>query len=136
MHAQNPTGKLMSKKQVLIIEDNPDNMKLIEWVLEDADVEFEGYMTAEEGLERMNEIRFDLVLMDISLPGMDGKEATRKIRATPDIASTPIFAITAHAVQGEAEAILASGVDKLITKPIDEDALLNEIEALFEGDVA
>ncbi len=121
----------MTRKRILIVEDNPDNMKLIEWVLEDADVDFEGYMTAEVTLDRIVEVKFDLVLMDISLPGMDGKEATRRIRANPKIADIPIYAVTAHAVRGEAQEIIASGVDKLITKPIDEDALLADLKSLF-----
>ena len=65
--------------------------------------------------------------MDISLPGMDGKQATQQIRNTPAIASIPIIALTAHAVQGERESIMASGVDDLLTKPVDEVALIERI---------
>ena len=75
---------------------------------------------------------FDLVLMDISLPGIDGKEATRRIRANPRFARLPVIAVTAHAIKGEDAAILASGVDALITKPIDEAMLLQTIRSSLE----
>lgn len=72
-------------------------------------------------------------MMDISLPGMDGKEATRRIRANPGTAGLPVIAVTAHAVMGEADSIMASGVSALITKPIDEIRLLDAIAALLSA---
>ncbi len=112
---------------ILVVEDNPDNMKLMTWALEDAGYQFEGVGTAEEGLKVLASGRFDLVLMDISLPGMDGKEATRRIRADGRLAGLPVIAVTAHAVTGESEAILGSGASAMVTKPIDEDLLLDVI---------
>ena len=110
-----------------MVEDNPDNQQLVTWILED-----EGYTvvcadTAEDGLKLLESHNFTLILMDISLPGMDGKQATQQIRNTPAIASIPIIALTAHAVQGERESIMASGVDDLLTKPVDEVALIERI---------
>lgn len=112
---------------ILVVEDNPDNQQLVTWILED-----EGYTvvcadTAEDGLLMLNSNDFALILMDISLPGMDGKQATQQIRNTPSIAKIPIIALTAHAVQGERESIMASGVDDLLTKPVDEIALIQRI---------
>ena len=118
---------------ILVVEDNPDNMKLMAWALEDAGYEFDCVCTAEEGLEALASGTFELVLMDISLPGMDGKEATRRIRADARLADLPVVAVTAHAVTGEREAILDCGVTALVTKPIDEELLLRVIrECLAE----
>ena len=82
---------------ILVVEDNPDNMKLMAWALEDAGYRFEGVGTAEDGLKALERRRFALVLMDVSLPGMDGKEATRRIRADARFAALPVVAVTAHA---------------------------------------
>ena len=69
---------------ILVVEDNPDNMKLFAWTLEDQGYAFEGVGSAEEALLALEKRPFDLVLMDISLPGMDGTEATRRLRPHPD----------------------------------------------------
>lgn len=113
---------------ILVVEDNPDNQQLVTWILED-----EGYVvtcsdTAEDGLMMLQANTFAVVLMDISLPGMDGKEATQTIRNNSDYDGLPIIALTAHAVQGEREAIMASGVDDLLTKPVDEAELVEMIK--------
>ena len=118
---------------ILVIEDNPDNRQLVTWILED-----EGYgvtcaASAEEGIRQLLEAPFDMVLMDISLPGMDGKQATRHIRAMTRFHDLPIIALTAHAITGEQEAIMASGVTDLITKPLDEDLLLERIQRYTGG---
>lgn len=119
--------------QILIVEDNADNMKLVEWVLEDGGYEFVGVGSAEAALEIVEHRHFDLILMDISLPEMDGSECTRRLRADPRFAKLPIIAVTAHAVKGEEARIRASGVSELVTKPIDEDHLLQVIEGFLEG---
>ncbi|WP_045856491.1 response regulator [Teredinibacter purpureus] len=117
---------------VLIVEDNPDNQQLATWILEDEGFNVTCVESAEEGLELLETNSYDLILMDISLPGMDGKEATRKIRNSPHLKHIPVLALTAHAVQGEREAIVASGVDGLLTKPVDEDELLSHIAQLLD----
>jgi CheY-like chemotaxis protein len=120
---------------ILVIEDNPDNMKLVAWMLEDDGHSFVGAPSAEEGLDLLRRQPFDLVLMDVSLPGIDGKEATRRIRADPALAGIPVIAVTAHAIKGEDRAILDAGVDALVIKPIDEPLLLETIArclALYE----
>ena len=114
--------------RILIIEDNKDNQELATWILED-----EGYSvtcadTAEEGLELLEVEKFNLVLMDVSLPGMSGKDATRKIKASPHLSHLPVIALTAHAVKGEREDIEASGVDGLLTKPIDEELFISTLD--------
>ncbi len=117
--------------RVLVVEDNADNAKLVRWVLEDNGYEFECVASAEAALTTLARSPFDLVLMDISLPGMDGAEATKRLRADARFATLPIIAVTAHAVKGEAEAIRASGVSALVTKPIDEPQLLETMAALL-----
>ncbi len=116
---------------ILVIEDNPDNRKLVTWILEDEDYQVTCAETAEEGLTLVEQAAFDLILMDISLPGIDGTEATRLIRQMPDLKHIPIIALTAHAIKGEQESILACGVDDLITKPLDEDQLLSRMQELL-----
>ena len=113
--------------QILIVEDNADNMKLMEWMLEDAGYMFDMCTTGEDAVRKVEQKDYDMVLMDISLPGMDGKEATRQIRMQPRFATLPIIAVTAHAVRGEDTLILESGVSALVTKPIDESELMDVI---------
>jgi CheY-like chemotaxis protein len=120
-------------RSILVVEDDADHRKLLSWVLEDEGYAARCVATAEEGLAALAARPFDLVLMDVSLPGMDGKEATRRIRADPRHAGLPVLAVTAHAVSGEAEAILASGVTTLVTKPVDEAALLAAVRSALGG---
>ena len=115
---------MATKGHVLVIEDHPDNQQLVTWILEDEGYAVTCAATAEEGLDLLAGIRFDAVLMDISLPGMNGKEATQLIPAMPQFARLPIFALTAHGVESEQQSILQSGVTGLLTKPIDEVELI------------
>ncbi len=117
--------------KVLVVEDNPDNMKLVTWILEDEDYSVTCVGTGEDCLEKMQTESFDVVLMDISLPGMDGKEVTRRLRAEEKYSDLPIIALTAHAIKGEDADILASGVTDLITKPLDEEVLLQRLRQLI-----
>jgi CheY-like chemotaxis protein len=114
---------------ILTIEDNPDNMELFAWILEDEGFAFEGVGSAEEGLVTLERGSFDLVLMDIALPGMDGKEATRRIRADPRFARLPVIAVTAHASRRENEEILAAGVNTVVTKPVEHAGLVRAIRS-------
>lgn len=113
---------------ILIIEDNPDNSKLICWMLEDEGYGVSCVETAERGLELLQQGEFALILMDISLPGMSGKEATRIIRQSPQFKSIPILALTAHAIEVERLSILDSGVNAVLTKPVNEEQLLSQIQ--------
>ena len=119
---------------ILAIEDNADNMELFAWILEDEGYAFEGVGSAEEGLASLERGSFDLVLMDIALPGIDGKEATRRIRAVPRFARLPVIAVTAHAGKRETEEILAAGVTSVVTKPVEHARLIQAIRSgLLEG---
>lgn len=119
---------------ILAIEDNADNMELFAWILEDEGYAFEGVGSAEEGLASLERGSFDLVLMDIALPGIDGKEATRRIRAVPRFARLPVIAVTAHAGKRETEEILAAGVTSVVIKPVEHARLIQAIRSgLLEG---
>lgn len=116
---------------ILVIEDNPDNRNLVTWILEDEGYSVTCSETAELGIEELQRGMYQAVLMDISLPGMDGIEATQIIRGMERFHSLPIIALTAHAIKGETEKILASGVNQLITKPVDEELLITELSQLI-----
>ena len=106
--------------KILFVEDEPDIRDLVRMALEDE----HGVTvaeTAEEGLRRAAEDAPDLILMDISLGGaFDGLEATRRLRADPRFDSTPIIALTAHAMPGDRERVLSAGCDEHWPKPITD----------------
>ena len=118
-------------RSLLMVEDNADNAELALWILEDADYQVKAVETAELGLEALQTEEFDLVLMDISLPKMDGKEAIKWIREQPKLQQMPVVALTAHAILKERDDIMASGATCIVTKPVDEDLLLQTLEQLL-----
>lgn len=116
------------KAKVAVVEDNPDNRLLVQAILED-DYELSEYETGSEALEGLMEEPPDLVLLDISLPEMDGPEVLARIRANEALSHLPVIALTAHAMAGDREKYLRQGFDDYISKPIiDEDVLLDAIE--------
>ncbi len=124
------------KKKVAIVEDNPDNRELVRYILSDAYDVLE-YDTGQHAIEGFRRNRPDLVLLDISLPQMDGPEIVRIIRSDQNLSSTPVIALTAHAMRGDREKYLAVGFNDYITKPIlDEGALLKKIEHWIGGEEA
>ncbi len=109
----------MASEKILIVEDNPMNLELATDLLEAA-----GYVviqagTAEDGIELARAESPDLILMDISLPGMDGLEATGVLKQDPATKGITVIAMTAHAMRGDEEKALAAGCAGYITKPID-----------------
>ncbi len=117
---------------ILVIEDNPDNQQLITWILEDGGYKVTCSGTAEEGLTELENHAYSAVLMDISLPGMDGKAATRYLRRQERFNKLPVIALTAHAIKDETQSIYDSGVTELITKPVDETLLLSRLSTLIK----
>lgn len=114
-------------KRIALVEDNPDNRLLVRVILESLYevTEYEDGFSALEGLQRQIP---DLLLLDISLPEMDGMEMLRRIRADTRLHHLPVIALTAHAMAGDREQYLAAGFDDYVTKPIvDENILLDAI---------
>jgi two-component system cell cycle response regulator DivK len=118
-------------RSILIVEDNLLNMELVVDVLETAGFVTHRAMDAEEGLHLARTLHPQLILMDISLPGMDGLSATvalKKDEATRDI---PVIALTAHVMPGDEERVRAAGCDGYLTKPVNVRTLLVQIEAFL-----
>jgi len=113
------------RPRISVVEDNPDNRLLVKALLEDRYdlTEFETGSDAVDGLLQANP---DLILLDISLPGMDGIEVLRWIRNQHGLRSIPVVAITAHAMAGDRERFLAQGFDGYLTKPIVDESVLFE----------
>jgi CheY-like chemotaxis protein len=109
----------MTQPTVLVIEDNALNRKLVRVLLSQEPFSLLFAETAEEGLELAREISPDLILMDVRLPGIDGLEATRRIRSDEQLRDTTVVAFTAHAMRGDREKAFSAGCDGYITKPID-----------------
>lgn len=120
-------------KKLLVVEDNATNRKLLSDVLRLKGFEVEVAETAASGIELAFASKFDLVLMDIQLPGMDGLEATRVLRANPSTKDVPIIAVTAHAMKGDERRILDSGCDAYATKPIAYKELLETVNDLISS---
>ena len=123
----------MSKPTIAVVEDNADNRLLLTAILRDRYriVEYENGPDALDGLARSLP---DLVLLDISLPGMDGNEILSEIRRDGRMRHLPIIALTAHAMAGDRERFLDAGFNDYITKPIvDESLLLKAIDRWLSG---
>ena len=121
------------KPKIAVVEDNPDNRLLVEALLED-EYEISEYETGAEAVEGLPGNVPDLVLLDISLPGMDGTEVLEWIRSQDEFVDLPIIALTAHAMSGDREKYLEMGFNDYLTKPIiDEDLLMGAIERLLTG---
>jgi len=117
----------MSAK-IAVVEDNPDNRLLVSAILDDR-YELSEYETGQEAITGLPGNPPDLVLLDISLPEMDGTEVLAWIRQQPQFLELPVIALTAHAMAGDREKYLAAGFNEYVTKPIlDEDVLLEAIQ--------
>src|SRR5476649_1894096 len=109
----------MTCKKILIIEDNLLNLELATDLLEANGFAVSSAQTAEEGLRLAREILPDLVLMDFSLPGMDGLTATKNLKSDPATHHVAVVGLTANAMKGDEESALNAGCDGYLTKPID-----------------
>lgn len=120
-------------KRIAIVEDNPDN-RLLALALLEGLYECTEYETGIEALEGLERDLPALILLDISLPGMDGVETLAHLRANPALRHLPVIALTAHAMTGDREKYIAAGFDDYVTKPIvDESILLGAISRALEG---
>jgi len=122
----------MRDTKILYIEDNPGNRMLVRRILE-----AEGYAVMEatdgpSGLEVAVQERFDLILLDINLPEIDGYDLAKRMRDMPNLEGVPILAVTANVMQGDKERTLEAGCDGFIPKPIDVDKLPEQIRTALE----
>ena len=118
--------------KILVAEDNPVNQKLAHRLLEKAGNQVEMANNGQEALEKLRQGEYDLILMDVQMPVMDGIQATQKIRESEkNGAHMPIIALTAHAMKGDAEKCLAAGMDGYVSKPIRSEELFQEIERVM-----
>jgi CheY-like chemotaxis protein len=115
-------------KRILVVEDNSDNRILITDVLNSLDYEVIVAVDGEEGIEMASSEKPDLILMDLSLPKMDGWTATKHIKDNTDLKHIPIIALTAHAMVGDRERAIEAGCDDYISKPIDLRELANKLQ--------
>lgn len=119
-----------SMKRVLVIEDNLFNLELVTDLLETRGHIVWQARSAEEGLRIAHEALPDVILMDLSLPGMDGLAATKALRGDPATGHLPVIALTAHAMKGDEEAALSAGCDGYLTKPIDTRTFVARVASL------
>jgi len=119
--------------KILLVEDNEMNRDMLSRRLQRRGYEVVTAVDGEAGLAMTRSEAPALVLMDMSLPGVDGWEATRQLKADPATRGIPIIALTAHAMAGDREKALAAGCDDFDTKPIELDRLLGKIQALLGG---
>lgn len=112
---------------VLYVDDEANNRMLVRRILLMEDIEVAEAANAPDGIALALMRRPDMILMDISMPGIDGLTATRQIREIPEIATVPIVAVTANAMTGDREMILQAGCDGYISKPINIDTFVDDI---------
>ena len=113
--------------RILVVEDNRDNMTLIVDILSSMDFDVLQAFDGVEGLDVAEAEKPDLILMDLSLPRMDGWAATTQLKANPALKSIPVIALTAHAMIGDRERALAAGCDDYLTKPINLGELVSKL---------
>lgn len=124
----------MNGKRVLVIEDTLLNLELVADVLEAAGAVVLKADNAEDGLTLARDQRPDVVLMDISLPAMDGLTATRALKADAATRRIPVIALTAHAMKGDLERSLEAGCAGVLTKPIDTRSFCQRIRDILTAD--
>ena len=120
----------MAKKKILIVDDTEWNRDLLVQLLED-DYDVAQAVDGEQGVKAAEQERPDLILMDLGMPIMDGWEATRKIKAQPELRHIPVIAVTSHAMVGDEITAREAGCDDYVAKPVDETELLEKIKKLL-----
>lgn len=118
----------MSAPKILLVEDNPLNKELASDLLEASGFEVICTQTAEDGLRLAKELMPDLILMDISLPGMDGLCATKTLKADPATRHLTVVGLTAHAMKGDKGTALDAGCDGYLTKPINTRTFIDTVK--------
>lgn len=118
---------------VLIVEDDPDNLSVAQQVLEFHEATIYSAVNGQVALELLETIRPTIILLDLSMPVMDGWETITVLRNDPQFELTPIIAVTAHAMEGDAEKVADAGFDGYITKPFNIMHFMDEIVACLQA---
>ncbi len=119
--------------RILLVEDNEMNRDMLSRRLQRKGHEVTMAVDGRQGVDMARAGGYDLILMDMSLPEIDGWEATRQLRAAPETRTVPIIALTAHAMAGDRERAIEAGCNDYDTKPIELPRLLGKIDALLPG---
>ena len=119
----------MKIKKALIVEDNPINMELVSEILTSNGISVDEAVNGEEAIKMVENETYDVVLMDIELPGIDGVDATKIIKSKHK--NLPILALTSYAMKGDRERFIAAGFDDYISKPIDINSFIEKINKLI-----
>lgn len=115
--------------RILLVEDNEMNRDMLSRRLERRGFEVVCALDGQQGIEMATSHSPDLILMDLSLPVIDGWEATRRLKAAPETAGIPVIALTAHALAGDRDRAIEAGCDDVDTKPVELPRLLEKIDA-------
>lgn len=126
----------MTGESILIVDDNPQNLKLARIILEQAGYDVATASAAEEALSVLDIVRPRLILMDLQLPQMDGLELTRRLKSDPRYRNIVIIALTAYAMKGDEQKVFAAGCDGYLAKPIDVDCLTSAVAGHLSGAAA
>jgi len=117
----------MMNKTILVVEDHEDNRRIMRDLLMSSGYEVIEAVTGEEGVTAAETYRPDLILMDVQLPGLNGYEATRRIKANPDLQKVPIIVVTSYALSGDDVKAFEAGCDAYVTKPYSPRELLARV---------
>jgi two-component system, cell cycle response regulator DivK len=121
----------MEHDMILVVDDNPVNMKLVQVLLTQEGLQVRTATDGHEALQVLSECRPGLILMDIQLSGIDGLELTQRLKADPATRDIPILGLTAYAMKGDEERILAAGCDGYVPKPIDTRTLPDLVKSFL-----
>ncbi len=125
----------MAAKTILLVEDNEVNMRLVKLTLKNHDYEFVEATNGEDAIELAAQRRPDLIILDIQLPKMDGYAVARAIKSREDLRSIPIIALTAHAMKGDEERVLAAGCNAYVSKPLDTNQFRSLVKSFVQRDL-
>lgn len=117
-----------SQKTVLLVEDNEDNLVVYRTILEHVGYRVVEARDGEEGVSRAREQMPDIILMDISIPKLDGWEATQRLKQGADTKAIPIIALTAHALEEDRQKAIQAGCDGYLAKPVEPRRVVQEVE--------
>ena len=123
----------MDGKRILLVEDNPVNRRLAQFLLKSKGYEVWEATTVPEAFAALKERRPDLILMDIQLPEVDGLTATRHLKADPATQDIPVVAVTSYAMKGDETRALEAGCSGYVTKPIDKTLFLDTVARVLAG---